>query len=74
MSCRSGLPVDKATAQDLVRAAAKDEEEKTQLLLLVSRKPELWEGLLEDEVVGQLRLDLQEESKGMTKLLGAHIN
>lgn len=68
MSCRSDMLVDKATAEELVRAAAKNAEEKTQLLLSVSKKPELWEGLKEDEVVDLLRAELQRETKGMTKL------
>ena len=59
------MPVDKRAVQRLVRAAAQHAEEKTQLLLLVGSKPELWDGLEEDEVIDVLRAELQKETTGV---------
>ena len=55
MHLLSGMPLDKYTVQRLVRGEARDAEEKVKLLRLVAEKPELWDGLEEDEIVGVLR-------------------
>ena len=57
------MPVDKAGLQALVRREAVDLAEKHKLLLLAA-KAELWEGLEEDEVLGVLRLALEETASG----------
>ena len=44
--------------QRLVRAGAQDSKEKAQLLHLVGVKPNLWDGLEEDEVLDVLRTEL----------------
>ncbi|KAK9827508.1 hypothetical protein WJX74_006394 [Apatococcus lobatus] len=60
--------VDKAGVQALVRREAVDDVEEHELLLLAAKSPELWEGLLEDEVLAVLRLALETDPGTRTPL------
>ncbi len=61
------MPVDKVDVQNLVRLEAVDDVEKGALLHLASR-PDLWEGLEEDEVMSVLRNELAKTGSGRALL------